>query len=69
MFVAAIFGTSRNTPFASKGISGAAAWQETITDLAYLSFFITIVLTCLASLWGLRRGADQARKLGSPSVR
>jgi hydroxylaminobenzene mutase len=57
MFIAAFFGTSRNTPFASKRISGAARWQETITDLAYLSFFITIVLTCLVTLWGLRRGA------------
>ena len=57
MFIAAIFGTSRNTPFASKGISGAAEWQETITDLAYLSFFVTIVLTCLVTMWGLRRGA------------
>lgn len=56
MFVASIFGTSRSTPFASAGITGAALWQETIVDLIYMSFFVTIVLTCLIALYGLRRG-------------
>jgi hydroxylaminobenzene mutase len=56
MFFASIFGTSRHTPFASKGVVGAAVWQENIADLSYMSFFITIVLTCVVALWGLRRG-------------
>ncbi len=56
MFFASIFGTSRHTPFASKGITGAAPWMENIADMAYMSFFVTIVLTCLVALWGLRRG-------------
>lgn len=61
MFVASIFGTSRSTPFASKGITGAAVWQEKLVDFIYLSFFITIVLTCLIALWGLRRGMLRPR--------
>lgn len=57
MFTASLFGTSRNTPFASQGITGAATWQENVADFGYGSFFVTIVLTCLVTLWGLRRGA------------
>lgn len=56
MFVASILGTSRSTPFASKGISGAEPWMETLVDGIYVSFFITIVATCLVALYGLRRG-------------
>lgn len=66
MFIAAIFGTSRNTPFASQGMTGAAQWQESITDLAYLSFFVTIVATCLVVLWGLRRRLAQACSSSPP---
>lgn len=62
MFIASIFGTSRNTPFASQGVTGAATSKENIADLAYLSFFVTIVLTCLVAVWGVHRGVLKRRR-------
>lgn len=68
MLFAAIFGTSRHTPFASKGITGAAVWMENVADLAYMSFFVTIVLTCVVALWGLRRGMARSAAAAPPAV-
>jgi hydroxylaminobenzene mutase len=55
MFVSALFGCSRSTPFASSGVFGAAQWQENVTDTIYVAFFISIVLSGFVMLWGLWR--------------
>lgn len=55
MFVSALFGCSRSTPFASSGVFGAAQWQEDVTDTIYIAFFVSIVLSGFMMLWGLWR--------------
>jgi hydroxylaminobenzene mutase len=55
-YLAAVFGTSRATPIAGAGYSGAD-WQEYLVYVVAVSFSIAILIACLMALWGLRAKA------------
>jgi hydroxylaminobenzene mutase len=54
--LAATFGTSRSTPLAGAGYSGAA-WQEALVDFGLVSLSLAMLGTCVLALWGLRGSA------------
>ena len=50
--LAAIFGTTANTPIAAAGHSGKP-WQETLIAAGFLSVAISMIACALLVLWGL----------------
>ena len=54
--LAAVFGTGAMSPISAPGRS-AAAWQEQIVTLGFMSVAIVIIATVILLLFGLRRNA------------
>lgn len=52
--LAAVFGTSRLTPIAGAGFSGAT-WQEVLVGLGQASLALAMIASCVLLLRGLRR--------------
>lgn len=58
--LAAAFGTSRSTPIAGAGFSGAA-WQEAVVDFGLISLALSMIGCCGLVLRGLRGAAPPPR--------
>lgn len=56
-FLAAVFGTSGQTPIAGTGHRGAA-WQEYVVDFGLYSLSVAMLAVCVITLLGLRRGGS-----------
>lgn len=51
--LAAILGTSRNTPIAGAGFSGVP-WRENLVDFGLISLAFSMIVACVFVLYGLR---------------
>lgn len=54
--LAAVFGTGALSPVIAPGLK-AAAWQENLIQLGFMSVGLAIIGATVSVLWGLRRGA------------
>jgi hydroxylaminobenzene mutase len=56
--VAAILGTAAMSPMTAAGHS-AGAWQESVVTVGFISVGITIIVSSILILWGLRQAATR----------
>jgi (hydroxyamino)benzene mutase len=58
--LAAIFGTGAMSPVTAPGRQGQP-WQETVVTIGFMTVGVVIVVAALLVLFGLRRGAAEAK--------
>src|SRR5215470_8215754 len=56
--LAAVFGTAAFSPISAAGLS-AEPWQESFVTVGFLSVSVTIIVSTVLVLWGIRTGASQ----------
>ena len=61
LVLAAAFGTSRTTPLAGAGFTGAA-WEEGVVGILLVTGALAILACCVMVLYGLRRPAGDANR-------
>lgn len=58
--LAAVFGMAAFSPISAAGLSGQP-WQESLVTAGFLSVGVTIIISTVLVLWGLRAGALQSK--------